>query len=39
MQLSANFSLQEMVKSQTAERKGIDNIPDSAKHRQHDQAV
>ena len=29
MQLSANFSLQEMVKSQTAERKGIDNIPDS----------
>ena len=30
MQLSANFSLQEMVKSQTAERKGIDNIPDSA---------
>lgn len=27
MQLSANFSLQEMVKSQTAERKGIDNVP------------
>jgi|TARA_B100000073_G_scaffold248212_1_gene208546 hypothetical protein len=25
--LSKNFSLQEMVKSQTAERKGIDNVP------------
>tara|TARA_R100001591_G_scaffold110863_2_gene122085 strand:- start:55 stop:510 length:456 start_codon:yes stop_codon:yes gene_type:complete len=28
MQLSANFSLAEMTKSQTAMRKGIDNIPD-----------
>lgn len=27
MMLSQNFSLQEMVKSQTAERKGIDNVP------------
>ncbi len=27
MMLSKNFSLQEMVKSQTAERKGIDNVP------------
>ena len=30
MQLSANFSLAEMVKSQTALRKGIDNTPDSS---------
>ena len=29
MKLSANFSLAEMVKSQTAERKGIDNTPDT----------
>tara|TARA_R100001163_G_scaffold15151_3_gene13761 strand:- start:6159 stop:6608 length:450 start_codon:yes stop_codon:yes gene_type:complete len=28
MKLSANFSLAEMTKSQTAMRKGIDNIPD-----------
>tara|TARA_Y100001936_G_C16000481_1_gene627627 strand:- start:479 stop:940 length:462 start_codon:yes stop_codon:yes gene_type:complete len=28
MQLSENFSLDEMIKSQTAERKGIDNFPD-----------
>ena len=27
MQLSKNFSLQEMIKSQTALRKGIDNVP------------
>ena len=27
MQLSKNFSLQELIKSQTAERKGIDNTP------------
>ena len=27
MQLSKNFSLGELVKSQTAERKGIDNVP------------
>ena len=27
MQLSKNFSLDELVKSQTAERKGIDNVP------------
>ena len=27
MQLSANFSLLELTKSQTAERKGIDNTP------------
>ena len=27
MQLSANFSLAEMVKSQIAERKGLDNTP------------
>ena len=27
MQLSKNFSLAELVKSQTAERKGIDNTP------------
>lgn len=30
MKLSANFSLAEMVKSQTALRKGIDNTPDSS---------
>jgi hypothetical protein len=29
MQLSSNFSLQELTKSQTAERKGLDNTPDS----------
>ena len=29
MKLSENFSLAEMVKSQTAERKGIDNTPDT----------
>ena len=28
MKLSKNFTLAEMVKSQTAERKGIDNTPD-----------
>lgn len=28
MMLSQNFSLQEMIKSQTAERKSIDNVPD-----------
>ena len=28
MQLSKNFSLDEMIKSQTAERKGIPNTPD-----------
>lgn len=28
MKLSTNFSLEEMTKSQTALRKGIDNIPD-----------
>ena len=27
MKLSSNFSLRELTKSQTAERKGIDNIP------------
>jgi len=27
MQLSKNFSLGEMTKSQTAERKGLDNVP------------
>ena len=31
MKLSENFSLLELTKSQTAERKGIDNIP-SAEH-------
>ena len=30
MKLSANFSLAEMVKSQTALRKGIDNTPDQS---------
>lgn len=30
MNLSANFSLAEMVKSQTALRKGIDNTPDQS---------
>ena len=29
MKLSANFSLNEMTKSQTATRKGIDNTPNS----------
>ena len=28
MKLSKNFSLTEFTKSQTAERKGIDNTPD-----------
>ena len=28
MKLSENFSLQELIKSQTATRKGIDNTPD-----------
>ena len=32
MQLSKNFSLSELTKSQTAERKGIDNTP-SPEHR------
>ena len=27
MKLSSNFSLRELTKSQTAERKGIDNTP------------
>ena len=27
MKLSPNFSLRELTKSQTAERKGIDNTP------------
>ena len=30
MKLSENFSLQELTKSQTAERKGIDNTPSAA---------
>ena len=30
MQLSQNFTLRELTKSQTAERKGIDNTPDAA---------
>ena len=34
MQLSKNFSLIELTKSQTAERKGIDNTP-SAEHQEH----
>ena len=29
MKLSPNFSLAELTKSQTAERKGISNVPDS----------
>ena len=29
MQLSRNFSLQELIKSDTAIRKGIDNNPNS----------
>ena len=29
MQLSKNFSLLELTKSQTAERKGIDNTPNA----------
>ena len=28
MELSTNFTLAEMIKSQTAERKGIHNYPD-----------
>ena len=28
MNLTENFTLDEMIKSQTAERKGIDNYPD-----------
>jgi hypothetical protein len=34
MQLSQNFSLNELTKSQTAERKGIDNTP-SAEHQEN----
>ena len=34
MQLSANFSLLELTKSQTAERKGIDNTP-SPEHQEN----
>ena len=34
MKLSNNFSLNELTKSQTAERKGIDNTP-SAEHQEH----
>ena len=34
MQLSKNFSLQELIKSQTAERKGIDNTP-STEHQEN----
>ena len=34
MQLSKNFSLIELTKSQTAERKGIDNTP-SAEHQEN----
>jgi hypothetical protein len=34
MQLSSNFSLGEMTKSQTATRKGIDNTP-SAEHQEN----
>ena len=34
MQLSQNFSLIELTKSQTAERKGIDNTP-SAEHQEN----
>ena len=29
MQLSQNFTLAELTKSQTAERKGIKNVPNS----------
>ena len=32
MQLSSNFSLQELTKSQTATRKGIDNTPSPEHH-------
>ena len=34
MKLTANFSLNELTKSQTAERKGIDNTP-SAEHQEN----
>ena len=34
MKLSNNFSLNELIKSQTAERKGIDNTP-SAEHQEN----
>ena len=34
MKLSENFSLQELTKSQTAERKGIDNTP-STEHQEN----
>ena len=34
MKLSNNFSLNELTKSQTAERKGIDNTP-STEHQEH----
>ena len=38
MQLSSNFSLGEMTKSQTATRKGIDNTP-SAEHQSNLQSL
>ena len=34
MKLTSNFSLNELTKSQTAERKGIDNTP-SAEHQEN----
>ena len=34
MKLTANFSLSELIKSQTAERKGIDNTP-STEHQEN----
>ena len=34
MKLSNNFSLNELIRSQTAERKGIDNTP-SAEHQEN----
>ena len=34
MKLTENFSLNELTKSQTAERKGIDNTP-SAEHQEN----
>jgi len=34
MKLTANFSLNELTKSQTAERKGIDNTP-STEHQEN----
>ena len=38
MQLSTNFSLSELTKSQTAERKGIDNTP-SPEHRSNPKSL